>query len=186
MHYVAEVGDGRSPRNALEQGAVHRGIGDENHIAYNLGFFARPDSLPGFQTGFSAYRDVLSPEDRPKIGETIFAGHTILIRPKFEWFNEAVLVRQAVVGTPISFNTPGFYTQISKRYGSYRPYFRYQYVNVAQKNPVFPDVSLRYGPSVGVRYDASESVALKFQYDYTSLRKDPGVHGLTMQVGFTF
>jgi len=57
---------------------------------------------------------------------------------------------------------------------------------VAKMNPVFSDVGLRYGPSAGLRYDASESVALKFQYDYTYLRKEPGVHGLTMQVGFTF
>ncbi len=186
LHYLAEIGDGRGPRTALEQETAEAPIDDENHIAYNLGFFARPESMPGFQAGFSAYRDVLSPADKPKIRETIFAGHAVLTRPKFEWLNEAVLNRQVLVGTSTSFNTPGFYTQISKQYGPYRPYFRYEYLNVAKKNPVFPDVSLRYGPSAGVRYDASESVALKFQYDYTYLRKEPGVHGLTMQVGFTF
>ena len=46
-------------------------------------------------------------------------------------------------------------------------------------NLVFPDVGLREGPSVGLRFDASESVALKFQYDYTAFaanrrcRSDP-------------
>jgi hypothetical protein len=63
---------------------------------------------------------------------------------------------------------------------------RYQYVNVARKEPVFADVGLRHGPSLGLRYDASESVALKFQYDYTFLRGQPGVNGLTLQAGFTF
>jgi hypothetical protein len=29
-------------------------------------------------------------------------------------------------------------------------------------------------------------VALKFQYDYTFLRKQPGVNALNLQIGFTF
>jgi hypothetical protein len=29
-------------------------------------------------------------------------------------------------------------------------------------------------------------VALKFQYDYTFLRDQPGVTGLNLQLGFTF
>jgi hypothetical protein len=57
---------------------------------------------------------------------------------------------------------------------------------VNKHEPVFPDVGLRYGPSIGLRYDASESVALKFQYDYTALRNQPAVKGLNLQLGFTF
>jgi hypothetical protein len=82
--------------------------------------------------------------------------------------------------------TPGFYSQISKRFGSYRPYFRYEYVNAPDKEPVFPDVGLRSGPSVGVRYDASDTVALKLQYDYTALRRQQAINALGLQVGFTF
>jgi len=51
---------------------------------------------------------------------------------------------------------------------------------------VFPDVGLRQGPSAGVRFDASESVALKFQYDRTSLRHQPSYNSLALQLGFTF
>ena len=36
---------------------------------------------------------------------------------------------------------------------------------------VFLQVGLRTGPSVGIRFDATESVALKLQYDYTTLRR---------------
>jgi hypothetical protein len=59
-------------------------------------------------------------------------------------------------------------------------------VNAANNEPVFPDVQLREGPSLGIRYDASEFVALKFQYDYTVLRQQPNVNGLSLQLGFTF
>jgi hypothetical protein len=186
LHYVAEVGNGRASRTPLDEEPVQNVIDDQNHKAFNLAAFARPEALRGFQTGFSFYRDVLAPANSPKVGETIMAAHAILIRPKFEWLNEALLDRHTLSGTPSVFNTPGFYTQMSRQWGSYRPYFRYQYLNVANNEPVFSDVDLRHGPTLGLRFDASESVALKFQYDYTFLRNQPGVNGLTLQLGFTF
>jgi hypothetical protein len=186
LHYVAEVGNGRESRNPLVEEPVQNEIADTNHKAFNIELYARPEAVRGFQTGISVYRDVLVPANAPKIGETIIAAHAVLIRPKYEWLNEVLLDRHAVLGSNSVFNTPGFYTQASKQFDFGRPYFRYQYVNVAQNEPVFPDVSLRHGPSLGIRFDPSESVALKFQYDYTFLRNQPGVNALTMQLGFTF
>jgi hypothetical protein len=186
LHYVAEVGNGRESRSPLVEEPVQNEVDDQNHKAFNFALLARPEAVPGLQTGFSVYRDVLAPVNTAKIGETILAAHAVLIRPKYEWLNEALLDRHAVAGTSSVFNTPGFYTQVSKQFGDYRPYFRYQYVNVAKDEPVFPDVALRHGPSLGLRFDASESVALKLQYDYTLLRSQPGVNALNLQIGFTF
>jgi hypothetical protein len=186
LHYVAEVGNGRASRNPLNQEPVQNEVDEQNHKAYNLAIFARPEAIRGLQVGFSAYRDLLAPTNSPRIGETILAAHAVFIRPQFEWLNEALVVRHSVFGTSQVFNTPGFYTQLSKQFGSYRPYFRYQYVNASDKEPIFPDIRLRQGPSVGLRYDASESVALKLQYDYTSLRGQAATNGLALQVGFTF
>jgi hypothetical protein len=186
LHYVAEVGNGRESRTPLVSEPVQNEVSDINHKAFNLALFARPDAVRGLQTGFSAYHDLLAPAGQPTINETILAAHAVLIRPKYEWLNEVLLDRHALVGSSTVFNTVGFYTQTSRQFGLFRPYFRYQYINVPRKEPVFPDVGLREGPSVGLRFDASESVALKFQYDYTALRSQPAVQGLTLQVGFTF
>ena len=186
LHYVAELGNGRESRSPLLNEPVQNVLDDTDHKAFNLALFARPETLHGFQTGFSFYRDVLVPANAPKIGESIFAVHAVLIRPKFEWLSEALLDRHAPFGSSTVFHTPGFYSQISRQFGSYRPYFRYEYLNVAHNEPVFPDVALRHGPLFGIRYDATESVALKFQYNYTFLRNQPGVNGITTQVGFTF
>lgn len=186
LHYVAEVGNGRESRYPLVEEPVQNEVSDSNHKAFNLALFARPDAVRGLQTGFSVYRDLLVPANQSAIHETIFAAHAVLIRPKYEWLNEVLLDRHALVSGSGAFNTVGFYTQTSRQFGSFRPYLRYQYVNVPRKEPVFPDVGLRQGPSLGIRYDASESVALKFQYDYTTLRDQPAVKGLTLQLGFTF
>ena len=170
----------------MQEEPVHNEVDDENHKAYNVAVFARPEALRSFQTGLSVYRDILAPANNPRIEETIVAAHAILIRPKFEWLNEALLDRHTPLNSTASFNIPGFYTQLSRQFGSYRPYFRYEYVNVSNREPVFTDVALRHGPLAGLRYDASESVALKFQYNYTFLRNQHGTTGLTMQLGFTF
>lgn len=186
LHYIAEIGNGRASRTPLDQEPVQNVLDDQNHKAFNLAFFARPEALRGFQAGFSLYHDLLAPAHEPKIGETIASAHAVLIRPKFEWLNEALLDRHAPVTGSKVFNTPGFYSQISRQLGAYRPYFRYEYLNASNNEPIFPDVRLRHGPVMGLRYDASESVALKFQYNYTFMRDQPGVTALTTQVGFTF
>jgi len=185
LHYVAEVGNGRASRTPLTEEPVQNDVDDQNHKAYNFALFARPEAVRGLQTGFSFYRDVLAPANSPRIGESILAAHVVLVRPRYEWLNEVLLDRHTIHGTR-DYNTPAFYTQLSRQIGSYRPYMRYQYMNVANTEPIFPDVGLREGPSLGVRYDASESVALKFQYDYTRLRNQPAVNGLELQLGFTF
>lgn len=186
LHYVAEVGNGRASRTPLTQEPVQNVVDDQGHKAYNLALFARPETVPGLQVGFSAYRDLLAPANMPRIDETILAAHAVFVRPSFEWLNEALVVRHTPVGFAHTFNTPGFYTQVSKKFGSYRPYFRYQYVNASNSEPIFPDIKLRQGPSAGLRFDASEWVAVKLQYDYTNLRQQPAVNGLELQIGFTF
>src|SRR5215469_14718291 len=186
LHYVAEIGNGRASRTPLEEEPVQNEVDENNHKAFNLALFARPEAIHGLQVGFSGYHDLLTPLAQAPVSENILAAHAVYMVPNFEWLNEFVLVRHTPQDTSRVFNTSSFYTQISKRWRSYRPYFRYQYINAPKNEPIFPDVGLRAGPSVGLRYDAAESVALKLQYDYNQLRSQPGVNALTLQLGFTF
>jgi hypothetical protein len=190
LHYVAEVGNGRASRSSLSE-AVQNVFDENNHKAFNLALFARPEKIRGLQVGFSGYRDVLTPLNAARVGETILDAYGVIVRPNFEWLNEALLIRHAPEGLSHVFQTPAFYSQVSKRFASYRPYFRYQYVNAPDNEPIFgpvynSPVGLRHGPSAGLRYDASESVAVKLQYDYTMLRRQQAINGLALQLGFTF
>jgi len=186
LHYVAEIGNGRASRSPLSDEPVQNEVDENNRKAFNLALFARPESVRGLQIGFSGYHDKLIPLGMPRVDETILAAHAVYMVPKFEWLNEVVLVRHSPEGSSRVFNTPGFYTQIAKRFGSYQPYFRYQYINASDQEPIFPDVGRMDGPSVGVRYDASESVALKLQYDYNIARHFSANNALSLQLGFTF
>lgn len=184
LHYVAEVGNGRSYSPGKEQVAI---VTDNNNgKTMNLGLFARPEWVPGLQIGGSVYRDRLSPEGLPSMGQTIFAGHVVYTNPRFEWLNEGILMRHDPRGQH-SLHTTGFYTQVSQQFGKFRPYFRYQYLNVPAREPLFgTEVGRRNGPSLGVRYDLSEFAALKVQYDRTDRRGRSSLNEVTMQASFAF
>ena len=185
LHYIAEVGNGRSTRTPINS-VVEMPLNLGNHESENIALFVRPESVPGLQAGVSLYREMLSPTEKQRIRETIWDAYVMLARGKFEWLNEGLVIRHSVLATSGVYETPGFYTQLSKRFGSYTPYFLYQYINAPVNEPIFPDVGLRTGPSLGIRFDATESVAFKLQYDYTALRRQPGINSLGVQVGFTF
>ena len=198
LHYVAEVGNGRaSDRNSAVE-PVQNFVDENNHKSVNLALFAQPEAIPGAQVGFSVYRDVLYPPNSVAIGETIVDAYAVLSRSKFEWLNEGLVIRHTPQGMPV-FETPAFYSQISRRFGIVRPYLRYEYVNASSKEPVFPQVGLRTGPTAGVRFDVSNAVALKAQYSYTELRRQTQIDGkicqavslcapsaVALQVGYTF
>jgi hypothetical protein len=183
LRYVAELGNGRASRSPIDR-SVQTAIDENNGKAVNLGLFARPISIPGFQTGFSIYRDNLTPNGSPKVGQTIMAAHLVYQNKLYEFLNEAVFVRHTR-NNSVS-QTPGFYTQFSRRFGNARPYFRYQYVNVPVSDPIFPDVGRRGGPSLGLRYDISDFAAFKAHYDRTTRRRLSPIDELILQLAFTF
>jgi len=155
LHYVAEVGNGRTSRSPVDE-AVQNVVDENNHKAVNFAIFARPEAIPGLQTGFSIYRDVLAPANLPRIGETIIAAHAIYSGLNFEWLNEAVLLRHAPQGAPRVFDTPGFYTRSPNDSALIAPTCATSMSTLPGNEPVFSDVGLRHGPSVGLRYDLGE------------------------------
>ena len=188
LHYIAEVGNGRASSSSQAE-PVQNEVDENTHKAFNFQVFARPEALPGVQTGFSIYRDLLTPTAQPSVNETILDYYFVYNGHNYQWLNEALLVREAPRGPSPSptVNIPGFYTQFSKRFGAFTPYFRYQYVNAPLNGPVFyTNVGLQYGPSVGLRYDLSDFVAWKVQYDYTALKSGQSYQTVTLQACFTF
>jgi TolA-binding protein len=183
LHYIAEVGNGRASRSRLDH-PVQSVVDENNGKAYNLGMFARPSKIPGFQTGVSVYHDQLTPGGLPKIRQTIMAGYVVYQNPRYEFLNELVVLRHDLNGRV--FQTPGFYSQVARRFGNAKPYFRYQYVNVPSDDPIFPEVGRRNGPSLGLRYDLTDFAAFKAQFDRTQRRGFDTFNDFILQLAFTF
>jgi hypothetical protein len=125
LHYVAEIGNGRPARKPLNT-TVQNIVDENNGKAVNFGFWLRPEWVGGLQIGVSLYHDHLLADTPQRIQEYIPALHAVYVTPKFEWLNEGVLIRHHLDRTGRTFNTPGFYTQISRQWNAFRPYFRYR------------------------------------------------------------
>lgn len=198
LNYLFEYGTSDTVRpNILVPEAAPIDEGNGNGIT--AGFFAKPRNLPGLEIGASFYHDRLNPsggentgegtptESTVHIGQSIVSAHVVYVTPRFEFLNEGFLIRHKVQETGDEFNTPAFYSLISRKFGrKWRPYFRYQYVNASGESPIFRDVQLRHGPSEGLRYDFNDYIAFKIQYDRTFRRQLPTINDLLLQLAFRF
>ncbi len=185
LKYIAEFGNGRASRSLTDE-PVQNVVDENNGKSVNLAIIATPDYIPGLQAGFSFYYDKLSPSKSPRIRENIFSTHVVYQTLSFEFLNEAVLIQHKLEGLNKTLNLPGFYSQISRQFGRFRPYFRYQYVNLSKDDPILGDVGRRNGPSFGIRYNFTEFAAFKIQYDRTDRPHRKSLNEIIAQIAFTF
>lgn len=185
LHYIAEIGNGRPARHP-QNTTVQNAFDESNGKAFNFAAYVRPDWLRGLQAGASIYHDHLIPDVPPRIQENIASAYIVYINSRFEFLNEAVLIRHSFDNTSRVLNMPGFYSQIGKQWGPVRPYFRYQYVNTSPLDPVIGDAGRMHGPSAGIRYDWSEYAAFKLQYDRNFIRAASSENNVTGLMSFTF
>jgi hypothetical protein len=188
LNYVAEYGSSDTIRPDINSDG---GVNDENNgNQVNVGFFLRPDAVRGLQIGSSYYHDKISNfVQGPSIryGQSIVNGYVVYVAHGVEFLNEGFLIRHAALHfSEAVFNTPAFYSQISKQFGHIRPFFRFQYLNASPNNTIYDDVGLHFGPSFGARYDFNEYIAFKAQLDHTVRRSEPDLNGLQLQLAFTF
>jgi len=186
LHYVAEVGNGRNYNPGQEP---VQNISDNNDFkAVNLVVFARPDRLPGLQVGGSAYFDRVNIELMPTVDQTVLSAYAVYVSPAFEWLNEGVLLHDS--SSLGMFDTYGFYTQIARQFGNFRPYARYQVLDADREDPVLDSAGspgFNQTFTLGLRYNFSEFAAFKLQGDHTfSADDDNPRNEMTLQVSFTF
>src|SRR6202167_3652747 len=203
LNYIAEYGSSDTIRPHINGDGLQTDENNGNQT--NIGLFVRPDKLRGLQIGSSYYHDRISNNvlnalsDAPvppppgslgssaRYGQTILNAYVVYVAHGIELLNEGFVIRQALIGGSLHFDTPAFYSQFSKQLGPVRPFFRFQYVNAqANSNSILNDVGLRFGPSFGVRYDLNEYMAFKAQLDHTVRRDAPDLNGLQLQWAFTF
>ncbi len=184
LHWVAEVGNGRT--SGPSTAPVQNFLSDRNYKAVNLAAYIRPDGIPGLQLGGSFYHDRLAPAGLPRVNQNIGSVYAAYVTPDWEFLNEAVLLSNHVQGVRDAYGSPMAYTQISRKFGIYRPYFRYQYVNDNQKDPVNILTGRYYGPSVGLRIDFTQFATFKLQYNRLFQSNQLTGNGLNSQIAFTF
>ena len=182
LHYLFETG-----REDFQRVGVNGVTTDlKNGNAINVGLSLRPEGWHGFRTGFSFLQDTIHPFSA-RVDEKISGAYIVWVSPNFEFLNEGAYIRHAIPGTPETIlHVTGFYTQVSRRFGDIRPYFRYEYLNAPDIDKVLLDLRRQSGPTFGLRYDFHTNAALKVQYGRIGRRAATSVNVLTTQVAFTF
>ncbi len=186
LNYIFEYGSSDTNRPHVDGSPGGDDENNGNHV--NIGLFARPDAIPGLQIGGSFYHDKVSNLDTNEsgnFGQTVVNAHVVYIGRGFEFLNEGFLIRHKEEPTNAVLNMPAFYSQVSKRLGHIRPFFRYQYLNVNPRS-ILEDILLRYGPSFGARYDFDDNIAFKAQLDHTVRKGKPDLNALQLQLVFAF
>jgi hypothetical protein len=124
LYYTVEVGYGRTHILGFEPAQNNQDLKDGKSL--NFALISKPHRLPGFQTGFSIYHDNLQTAGNIPHPELIVTAHAVYRGPKYEFLNEVMMLqhKNSITGAPATYHTPGFYTQISRQFGRYRPYFR--------------------------------------------------------------
>src|SRR5581483_12338353 len=106
-------GNGRSSSPAFG-GAVQNFYSDRNYKALNFAAYIRPEAVRGLQIGGSFYHDRLTPPGLGPVRQTIPSAYVVYIAHNWEFLNEAVLLTNHVVGTPLYYRSPMAYTQIAR------------------------------------------------------------------------
>jgi len=184
LNYVAEYGSSDTIRPDISGSGQLDDENNGNHML--LGFFARPDWVPGLQAGGSFFHDKISDDLLGlRYGQSIVNAYVVYTAHGLELLNEGFLIRHSDLQGPNVFNMPAFYSQVSEKVRHFRPFVRYQYVN-ANPRSIFEDLLLRHGPSFGTRYDFNDFIALTAQLDHTVRKGQPDLNGLQLQFAFTF
>ena len=185
--YKAGVGNGRA-------GVISRGgdAGDSNDdLSYLAQVTSKPDRLFGLEAGASFYGDTIVPAGGGKVGEQIFAGHVVYQKETPEIIAEYAGVRHEQDGVSSPFWSHAYYVQAAYRLPGgakkFKPYFRFEHIDIAGGDVVFATVQPLDGSTVGVRYDAALFAAIKAEYrTWTRGPGSPRDKGGFFQLAFTF
>ncbi len=187
LNYQAGVGNGRG--NVISRAGD---AGDNNaRPAWLVNLFVRPDRAFGLQVGGSLYFDRISMAGRPEFSERITAAHAIWQRGDPEVIAEIANVRHQELGGLPTASSLAYYIQAAYRLPPFsrlwKPYFRFEHIDIDATDPVFAGVAKLDGSTVGVRYDISTFAAIKSEARVRRRVSDqPRTNGWFLQISFTF
>jgi hypothetical protein len=187
LHYVVEAGSSRNYGDTAGLGLDY----SFNH-ATNLAIYAQPLGVPGLEIGFSTYHGQFSPAAGYQLDRAVWMVHFVYVRGRVEFLNEGMRIGMQDVLVSGSGTGLGFYSQIAYRIASsWKPYARVEYLNAYGTGVLETPVDRQYVPwrtvfTGGVRYDLTESVALKFELGRETDYLRPSYITAAAQLAFTF
>jgi hypothetical protein len=153
--------------------------------------FTKPDVPFGLQLGGSVYLDRVSTPGQPEFDERIISAHAVWSREDPEVIAEIAHVRHERIDGQLDASSLAYYVQAAYRFpgagARFKPYYRFEHIDVDSIDPVFGAVPNLDGSTFGVRFDISTFAAIKTE---GRARKrtagGPWMNGWFAQIAFTF
>src|SRR5713226_619647 len=205
VHFVGALVEGAVPAGGVNlnynfglgngRGTIISRAGDfgdnNNHRAWLVNLFAKPDHPFGLQFGASLYRDKITPAAGLNAREWIQSGHIVWQKENPEFIAEFANVTHETVGArPATSNSQAWYLQAGYRLPGigalWKPNYRFEYIHIPKSDPIFTGVPSLAGSVVGVRYDISGFAALKVEYRNQRRPDQLRLNGIFAQTSFTF
>lgn len=183
LYYLAEVGNGRQWETA-DAGGDPPGADRNSAKAANVRLAFRPDRWRGFEAGGSLYWDTVPHPSLGPVAHRVGAAYAIYRTPKVELMAEWLVMTHDV--DDLGYRNDGAYFQASKAWGKWRPYYRYDRLSINPETPFFGDTESSEAHVAGLRFDASEWVSLKAQYERWDLGARRGVDVFKSELVFVF
>jgi hypothetical protein len=121
-----------------------------------------------------------------RVDQRVGSAYAVYNNGTYELLAEGVMLTNKPAGGNKTYDTPLWYAQASRKFGIYRPYFRYQYVNSPMADLVNVFNGRYQGPSVGLRVDVTAYAAFKVQYNRVDRGPLPSQNGFIAQLAFAF
>jgi hypothetical protein len=187
LNYSGTVVNGRGER--LSQVLNHQDRNDGKGL--NLHLSVAPQPLPGLRFGLSSYIDQFPPSNADSIrtgpmDELILAGHLVYVRHRTELLGELVRIYHEEETGLGRYTTTGLYLQGARQFKAWKPYYRFDYIDFSETDPLFPDRHDVNKHTLGVRWDPATWMALKLEYRYGKQGTPKETYTTVLQSAFTF
>jgi hypothetical protein len=182
LHYVVEIGNGRRWTDRDD----HEGLDQNPAKSTNFGLSLRPERWRGAEVGASFYRDKIPGAADTSIANRIVAAYGVYRTPSTELMAEWLRLSYRQIGGGVLYNNHGGYLQASRAFGTFRPYYRYERLDIDRGTPLIGSFGSSKTHLVGVRLDPAAWVGLKAQYERLSENNAAGTNGIHVQLVFVF
>lgn len=164
---------------------------DNDSKMMGMQFTYEPEAVEGLGVGANYLRDTIPPalgttNRGAEIDEEMYGMHILYLLDPYEMILEGLVVDHDNHATDLEDKTVGAYGQLAYKIGKYKPYFRYDWLRIADRDPFFGgSVEDETSYTMGLRYELTSYNALKLEY--RSVDKDGSVKNeAVLQSSFAF
>jgi len=203
-HQLGVMLDGRLPIGSFDVGyelGLSNGRGNtpdtvqdtrdlNDQKAVNLLLDFKHSGIPGLTFGVTLYHDDIPESETSPIhgdmDESIYGVHIAYVKNNNEFLAEVLNIHHGNDGKSGNYDTLGYYVQMAHRWGKFKPYYRFDRVDL-DKNDPFYDTRTKniLKHSLGLRYDIVDFNALKFEFSFSDTNTED-IAAIAIQTAFSF